>query len=63
MFCGVKAQHQNAIVERKMEDLTITGRTLLSVLLRTIPTWTAFSQSVALLDEVISRVLKTTYNR
>ena len=28
-FCGVGAHHQNAIVERKIKDLTLTGRTLL----------------------------------
>ena len=28
-FCGVGANHQNAIVERKIKDLTLTGCTLL----------------------------------
>ena len=28
-FCGVGAHHQNAIVERKIKDLTLTARTLL----------------------------------
>ena len=28
-YCGVGAHHQNAMVERKIKDLTLTGRTLL----------------------------------
>ena len=40
-FCGVGAHHQNAIVERKIKDLTLTARTLLLHAMRYWPEYTS----------------------